>query len=219
MTNDNILVALQAIGNRHSHLNLSLRNIARLLGVSASYLTRIANGERPPAEELANPAIWVNALATVGVPPEDLRALSEAVEEAVEARPQRPKKPTYFEIEEELRDCLEKRAEDTATVGPLGDVFTGPYSQIAVASVAAALKADLALSADTDCGAMVDAGTDRKAIPSVPLEYYVECRGGGSLHQDTTSPDAQIVATEFVRHVGGLAAMNAIIKSVKRKGW
>lgn len=219
MTNDNILVALQAIGNRYSNLNLSLRHIAKLLGVSPSYLTRIANGERPPAEELADPAVWMDALAAAGVPREDLRGLSAAVKEAVEARPQRPKKPTYAEIEEELGECREGRSADTATVGPQGDVFTGPYSRIAVASVAAALQADLALSADTDCGAMVDAGTDRKAIPSVPLEYYVECRGGGSLHQDTTSPDAQIVAAEFVRHVGGMAAMNAIIKSVKRKGW
>ena len=65
MTNDNILVALQAIGNRHSNLELSLRHIAKLLGVSPPYLTRIAIGERPPAKELADHAVWMDVLVNV----------------------------------------------------------------------------------------------------------------------------------------------------------
>lgn len=213
MHDNDILVAVQAIGNRHPELGLSLRRVAALLGVNAGHLSRVANGRRPATDKLADAGHWMAALAAAGVPAEQLGDLESAVKRSAASRPRRAAKPTYAQLEAMLRMSGEEYAERTSTVGPSGDRFAGPYAGIAVAAVAAALEAGLGLSAETDDGAMVDAGTDQHAVQVGPVEYFVECRGGGRNHQETVSSDPRTVAAAFVEYVGGSAAINAVVEA------
>lgn len=213
MSDNNILVAIQAIGNRHPDLGLSLRNVAKLLGVNAGHLSRVANGKRPAADRLADTEHWTTCLVGAGVPAGELGNLAAAVMHSAASRKKRAEKPTYAQLEDMLRMSNEEYAERTSTVGPAGDRFTGPYAAVAVAAVAAALEAGLGLSADTDDGAMVDAGTDQHAVRTGPIEFFAECRGGRHDHQETVSPNPRTVAEAFIRFVGGSAAINAVVEA------
>jgi hypothetical protein len=211
------IVIDQILHRRLPGLN-SRRALARVIGCDPSYLSFLISGEKPLTQAFGIKASK-KLSAIPGMLVEDLsflRKISADQEHARRAERTKEKEKRKGPSIAQLQDIIAHmegeiaflESTDQPSVEPLSDRFT----PIAVAMVAAALRLDLCILAQTRHGYVVSAMLDHPPISLAEPHWYVEVTGDGdpSSSNDQVCHDPTAAAARFVELVGSWAAMNAV---------
>lgn len=207
-------IALDQIIHRQLPGLGSRRQVARLVGCTSGYFTRLISGKKPLS------VVFGNRLARhLAVIPDmlqcDLRLLQtrcQAGAKAHQAQLQANRKRRRGPSREELLMTIESQKREieflSSTDQQHPDPIDGVYRSIAVAMVAEALRVDLYALAQTRAGKYVNLVKNNTAIPQKRSEWCVDSpdlsREGSFYRNPKTA------ANRFVELVGPWAAMNAV---------
>lgn len=204
-------IALDQIIHRQLPGLGSRRQVARLVGCTSGYFTRLISGKKPLSIVFGN-----RLVRHLSIIPDmlqcDLRLLqtrcqagAKAHQAQLQANRKRKKGPSREEllrmIENQKREIEFLSSTDQQSPEPIDGVYRG----VAVAMVAEALRADLYALAQTRAGKYVNLVKNNTAVPKKRPEWCVE-----SPRIDMFYRNPKTAADRFVELVGPWAAMNAV---------